>query len=167
MDHVIAMPDAAVALAAHRQTGGITELSLVGILDGRIGDPVTWVGQTVSGIRAAPFAAVADDIRAHLGDGVLAIHGRRGALALIGAILPGWRPATLLDTRSLARLATRHRDGRSELASVRIEFARGAAARARATARLLVLACEAGTECGSRRSALAEGTAVPGALRSG
>jgi hypothetical protein len=149
MDRVFAMPDAVVALAAHRQRGGDAELSLVCILDGRIGDPVTWAGQTASDIRIAPFATVADDIRAHLGDGVLAVHGHRGAVALIGAILPGWRPATLLDTRSLARLAIRHRDARSELASLRIEMARGAAARACATARLLVLACEAGAACGA------------------
>jgi hypothetical protein len=145
MDHMITMPDAAVALAVHRQGAGDTELSLVSILNGRIGDPVTWAGQIT--LAGAPFAAVADDIRAHLGNDVLAIHGCRGTLPLIGAILPGWRPATLLDTRSLARMAVRHRGTRSELASVRIELGRGAAARARATARLLILACEATAMC--------------------
>lgn len=147
MDHMIAMPGAAVALAVHRQAGGDIELSLVCILDGRIGDPVTWADQTALDIRTTPFAAVADDIRAHLGEGVLAIHRRREALALIGAILPGWRPSTVLDTRSLVQLAIRHRDARSELASVRIDMAHGAADRARATARLLVLACGSGMAC--------------------
>ncbi|HTJ67909.1 MAG TPA: hypothetical protein VL551_10300 [Actinospica sp.] len=145
MDHVITMPDTAVALAVRRQGAGQTELSLVSILDGQIGDPVTWAGRIALDSQAAPFAAVADDIRAHLGDGVLAIHGRRGALPLIRAILPGWRPATLVDTRSLARLV-RCQSG-PDFTPLRIELGRGAAARARATARLLILACEATAMC--------------------
>lgn len=147
MNHTIAIPEAAVALAAHRQAAGSIELSVVSILGGRIGDPVTWAGQGMSDGRAGAFAAVAEDIRAHLGDGILAIHGHRGALSLIDAILPGWRPATLVDTRTLARLAVRHRSAWPQLASVRAELGRGAAARARATARLLVLACEEGALC--------------------
>lgn len=87
------------------------ELSIVSVYDGEIGDPVTWVDQPApaptrgcrakEGVRA--FSAVANDIRAHLSDDAVAIHGAPTVLELVRQILPGWRPKTVIDTLSLAQ----------------------------------------------------------------
>ena len=141
MYNPIALPGNIVALAARGGPDGAgAEVSLICVHDGRIGDPVTWAGQAGAESRAA-FAAVADDIRAHLGDGVVAVHGTGAALALITAILPGWRPTAVLDTRVLLWQARRE-GAHIDLGPARIERDHSTAARARATAALLVLVCE-------------------------
>jgi hypothetical protein len=155
MDHVRAFPWPASALAT--SSGGAaaaTELSVVSLLDGVVGDPVTWIDQPGSGdrdergsaYRARDFRSVAEDIRAHLPDGAVVVHGVGGSdLTLIRRILPLWRPAMVLDTLSLARRAgltpncgLGALDDPEPNASIC-----GAAGRALATARLLLCLTDA------------------------
>ena len=114
MDHAFAIPWPAAALATSSgDAAAATELSVVSLLDGVVGDPVTWIHQPGSPFRdghgsahrAREFRSVAEDIRAHLPDGAVIVHGAGSNLALIRRILPLWRPAMVLDTLSLARQA--------------------------------------------------------------
>lgn len=114
MDHAFAITWPAAALATSSGGAAVTtELAVVSLLDGVIGDPVTWVDQPRSGdrgergsaYRARDFRSVAEDIRAHLPDGAVVVHGVGSNLALVRRILPLWRPAMVLDTLSLARRA--------------------------------------------------------------
>lgn len=120
--------DSIAALASSRANRlRAAELSIVSILNGEIGDPVTWIDKPDSGrpdrapARAArPFQAVAEDIGAHLPIGAVFVHRPDSALALLARIQPKWRPALVVDALSLAEYArgvcgllARHRPHRS------------------------------------------------------
>jgi len=114
MDHAFAILWPAAALAASSgDAAAATELSVVSLLDGVVGDPVTWIGQPGTSVRNGDgsahrpqeFRSVAEDIRAHLPDGAGVVHGAGSNLPLIWRILPLWRPAMVVDTLSLARQA--------------------------------------------------------------
>jgi hypothetical protein len=114
MDCAFPLSGPVAALASSGLCGvGAVELAIVSLLDGEIGDPVTWLDQprtsVVSGLdrphRPREFSSVAEDIRAHLPDGAIVVHGADSTLKLICRILPSWRPMMVLDTLSLARQA--------------------------------------------------------------
>ncbi|GAA2046341.1 hypothetical protein GCM10009839_58300 [Catenulispora yoronensis] len=114
MDHAFAIPWPTAALATSSGDAAFAaELSVVSLLDGVIGDPVTWIDQPGPSAgdgrgptrRAREFRSVAEDIRAHLPDGAVVVHGAGSNLALIRRILPLWQPAMVLDTLSLAKRA--------------------------------------------------------------
>lgn len=143
-------PIAALASSRPGQQRG-AELSIVSILDGEIGDPVTWVDESDggSGLGRAPaheaelFEAVAADIGAHLPTGAVLVHRPDSALALLRRVLPGWRPALVVDTLSLAEYAQisagRHHDAGRDAAGLNVEVGLASTAgRAVATARLLL-----------------------------
>lgn len=109
----ISGPITALAVSRPAQTRG-PELSVVSILNGDIGDPVTWIDAPDSGQadrasahRAKPFEAVAADIDAHLPTGAVVIHRPDPALALLRQVLPGWRPALVVDLLDPAEYARR------------------------------------------------------------
>lgn len=105
----IPSPIAALALSRPGRLSG-AELSIVSILDGEIGDPVTWTDEPDGGSQAGrtsaletePFKAVVDDIGAHLPTGTVLVHRPDSELALLRRILPGWRPTLVVDTFLLA-----------------------------------------------------------------
>ncbi len=142
-------PIAALASSMPGQQRG-AELSIVSILDGEIGDPVTWIDEPESGVadhasaREAPlFEAVAEDIGAHLPTGAVLLHRPDSALALLERVLPTWRPALVVDMLSLAEHAQRSAGRRHGIGHVMAgpsaEVGLGATAeRAVATARLLL-----------------------------
>jgi len=143
-------PIAALASSELGRARG-AELSIVSILDGEIGDPVTWVDEPdgvggaggASARGAAPFRAVADDIGAHLPTGTVLVHRPDSTLALLRRIFPGWRPAVVLNTLPLTEHATMAADRRQDTFSLaarpNAETGLGATAeRAVATARLLL-----------------------------
>jgi hypothetical protein len=114
MECALTLSGPVAALASSGIYGvGAVELAIVSLLDGEIGDPVTWLGQSSTSdvnefgrlYRPGEFSSVAEDIRAHLPDGAIVVHGADSALKLICRILPSWRPTMVLDTWSLARQA--------------------------------------------------------------
>jgi hypothetical protein len=97
-----------VALAAATgfdRAGRGAELSIVTILDGAVGDPVTWADESyrLHRSRRGPgpeaFSDVVDDITAHLGAGPVVVYGARQNFALLDGLLPRWRPSTVIDLR--------------------------------------------------------------------
>lgn len=98
---------------------GLVELAVVPIVDGRVGEPVTWLvkpeapitwqatkvhgitNDDVAGLQ--PLRAVAGDIRAHLGDSVLVAHNAHVDLDVLTRELPGWKPSAVIDTLKLSR----------------------------------------------------------------
>jgi hypothetical protein len=120
-------PIAALASSRPGRLPGV-ELSIVSILDGEIGDPVTWIDEPdgvswldrAPALKAEPFQAVVDDIGAHLPTGTVFVHGTGPVFALLRPILPGWRPALVVDTLSLAeyaKVSTQRYGGTSQLAA--------------------------------------------------
>lgn len=126
------------------------ELSIVSMLHGQIGDPVTWIDQPDDGRAgcasthgAGLFKAVAEDIGAHLPTGFVVIHRPDPALALLRQVLPPWRPALVVDALDLiARIPRASGDLqgiRYGMADPTFEVGLGTTAeRARAVARLLL-----------------------------
>ncbi|NUQ99455.1 MAG: hypothetical protein HOY79_23835 [Streptomyces sp.] len=148
MDQALAIPWPAAALAVSRfGATAATELSVVSLLDGVVGDPVTWLDQPGpadqdgrgSAHRARNFRSVAEDIRAHLPDGAVVVHGANSSLMLIRRMLPLWRPEMVLDTLSLARRAGLPNCDDPAI----VGGTCGAAARALATAHLLLRLADA------------------------
>lgn len=98
---------------------GLVELAVVPIVDGRVGEPVTWLvkpevpiswqatkvhgitNDDVAGLR--PFSAVEDEVRAHLSRDVLVAHNAHVDLDVLSRELPGWQPAAVIDTLKLSR----------------------------------------------------------------
>lgn len=110
MNRAFPIPGPVAALASSRP-GRLrgAELSIVSILDGEIGDPITWMDEPKGSMvdhaaasEAPLFEAVAEDIGAHLPTGVVLVHRPDSALALLRRALPWWRPALAVDTLSLA-----------------------------------------------------------------
>lgn len=126
------------------------ELSIVSILDGEIGDPVTWIDEPEGGMADLPsvrearaFEAVAEDIGAHLPVGAVLVHRPDSALTLLQQVLPAWRPTLVVDMLGLAEYpqmsANRRHGTRDVTAAPEVEVGHGATAeRAVAIARLLV-----------------------------
>jgi DNA polymerase III epsilon subunit-like protein len=97
----------------------LVEAAVVPILDGRIGQPaswlvrppqeITWQATRIHGITNADVAelpgvaAVAADIRAHLDGAVVVAHNAHIDLDVLTRELPGWQPAAVVDTLKLAR----------------------------------------------------------------
>jgi hypothetical protein len=114
MNCAFPIPSPIAALASSRP-GGLrcVELSIVSILDGEIGDPVTWIDEPdegswldcASALKAEPFQAVVDDIGAHLPTGTVLVHGADPVFALLRRILSSWRPTLVVDTLRLAEHA--------------------------------------------------------------
>lgn len=93
-----------VALAmttGRRRTGHGAELSIVTVCDGRIGDPVTWHDEPSPTLRRprTAFAAVADDICAHLGNGPVVVHDFHKVAGRLDQLLPTWPPILVLNLR--------------------------------------------------------------------
>jgi exodeoxyribonuclease X len=102
-----------------RRPPSLVEVGLVPIVDGRIGEPATWLvrpaepitwqATRVHGIGNQEVAdlpgvdAVADDIRAHLAGAVVVAHNAHVDLDVLTRELPGWQPAAVVDTLKLAR----------------------------------------------------------------
>lgn len=98
---------------------GLVELAIVPIVDGRAGEPVTWLvkpqdpitwqATKVHGITNGdvadlqPLSAVEADIRAHLGRDVLVAHNAHVDLDVLTRHLPGWEPDAVVDTLKLSR----------------------------------------------------------------
>lgn len=98
---------------------GLVELAVVPIVDGRVGEPVTWLvrpgvpiswqatkvhgitNDDVAGLQ--PFSAVEDEVRAHLSRDVLVAHNAHVDLDVLSRELPGWQPAAVIDTLKLSR----------------------------------------------------------------
>lgn len=129
------------------------ELSIVpvvSVFDGEIGDPITWTDEVAVNAQSRPgrgsgqvFQAVAEDIRDHLAHGTVAIHGAPEILELIGRILPGWRPASVIDILDQNLRAHREMEAGMPPTAIRAEDTRprtalASADLALATARLLV-----------------------------
>jgi hypothetical protein len=139
------------ALASSRPGGPRSaELSIVSILDGEIGNPITWIDEPEgapadhASRREMPlFEAVAEDIGAHLPTGVILVHRPDFVFTLLRRVLPRWRPTLMVDVQSLAQYAqpsadSRHGAGRVT-ANPSAEVGLGTTAeRAVATARLLL-----------------------------
>jgi len=102
-----------------RRPPSLVEAALVPIVDGRIGEPATWLvhpgepitwqATRVHGISNQEVAdlpvvdAVADEIRAHLAGAVVVAHNAHVDLDVLTRELPGWQPAGVIDTLKLAR----------------------------------------------------------------
>ncbi len=102
-----------------RRPPSLVEAALVPIVDGRIGEPATWLvhpgepitwqATRVHGISNQEVAdlpvvdAVADEIRAHLAGAVVVAHNAHVDLDVLARELPGWQPAGVIDTLKLAR----------------------------------------------------------------
>jgi len=126
------------------------ELSIVSVLNGEIGDPVTWIDEPDDGRAdcasthgAGLFKAVAEDIGAHLPMGFVVIRRPDPALALLRQVLPPWRPALVVDALDLVAPTPRtagHVQGvRYGMTDPTAEVALGTTAdRAVAVARLLL-----------------------------
>lgn len=141
-----------IAALASSRPGGLhtAELSIVSILDGEIGDPVTWIDEPEGGLadrtsahETPLFEAVAEDIGAHLPTGVILIHRPDSALVLLQRVLPVSRPALVVDILGLAeyaQMSANSRHGTRHVAdALEAEVGHGATAvRAVAIARLLV-----------------------------
>lgn len=151
MNCAFPIPGSIAALASSRPSGlHRAELSIVSILDGEIGDPVTWIDEPEGGpadrtsAHETPlFEAVAEDIGAHLPTGVILVHRPDFVFALLRRILHRWRPALMVDAQSLAEYAQTSADschGTGHVAAnPSAEVGLGTTAeRAVATARLLL-----------------------------
>ncbi len=129
MNCAFPIPSPIAALASsHPARVRSAELSIVSIFDGEIGDPVTWIDEPDGGSwldrvpapKVEPFQAVVDDIGAHLPTGTVVVHGTDPVVALLRRILPGWRPALVVDTLTLAEYAqasTQHYGDTSQFAA--------------------------------------------------
>lgn len=98
---------------------GLVELSIVPIVGGQVGEPMTWLvkpeapitwqATKVHGITnddvadLQPLSAVEEDIRAHLGQDVLVAHNAHVDLDVLTRHLPGWAPDAVIDTLKLSR----------------------------------------------------------------
>ena len=98
---------------------GLVELAIVAIVDGQVGEPVTWLvkpqdpitwqATKVHGITneqvadLQPLSAVEADIRARLGQDVLVAHNAHVDLDVLTRHLPGWAPDGVIDTLKLSR----------------------------------------------------------------
>ncbi len=103
-----------------RRPSSLVEAAVVPIVDGRIGEPaswlvrppesITWQATKVHGISNNDVAdlpgidAVAADIRAHLDGAVVVAHNAHIDLDVLTRELPGWQPAAVIDTLKLARV---------------------------------------------------------------
>lgn len=102
-----------------QQPANLVELAVVPIVDWVISDPTTWIvrpptpitwqATRVHGItnqdvaNLHPLDAVEEDIRAHLGDGVLVAHNAHIKLDVLAREVPAWQPPAVIDTLKLAR----------------------------------------------------------------
>jgi exodeoxyribonuclease X len=102
-----------------QQPPDLVELGIVEIADGEIGDPVSWLckpaapitpmARRIHGIsnemvaEAPAFTELAAEVRAHLDGAVLVAHNAGVDLAVLRRKLPGFAPATVLDTLKLSR----------------------------------------------------------------
>ena len=103
-----------------RRPPSLVEAALVPIVDGRIGEPATWLvrpgepitwqATRVHGIGNQEVAdlpvvgAVAGEIRAYLTDAVVVAHNAHVDLDVLTRELPGWQPVAVVDTLKLARV---------------------------------------------------------------
>lgn len=101
------------------QPPDLVELAVVPIVDGVIGEPVTWLfepeqpitpmARRIHGISndmvmgAPVFASLAADVHACLDDAVIVAHNAGVDLGVLKRKLPGFKPDNVLDTLRLAR----------------------------------------------------------------
>lgn len=101
------------------QPPDLVELAVVPIVDGVIGEPVTWLFQPEQAITtmarrihgisndmvmgAPVFASLAADVRARLDGAVIVAHNAAVDLGVLKRKLPGFAPDDVLDTLRLAR----------------------------------------------------------------
>lgn len=102
-----------------QQPPDLVELAVVPIIEGTVGQPVSWLvkpdrpikhfasrihGITTADVADAPnFEAVADEVRAHLDVPAVVAHNAHVDVGVLTRHLPGWDVPEVFDTLKLAR----------------------------------------------------------------
>jgi exodeoxyribonuclease X len=102
-----------------QQPPDLVELAAVHIVDGRVGQPVSWVVRPDQPIKhfasrihdisnqdvadAPVFADIKDDVLSSLEADAIVAHNAHVDLAVLGRELPKWEPPEVFDTLKLAR----------------------------------------------------------------